>query len=395
MKKYLVLSAFLASLILFMSVSIAAGSITITSQVLDSSVRPGGETTVFLTLTNPSVTASVTSVRLYISPGPYVTPSVSYAEIGGLDASASQQTSLTLKINSTAPSTTSYITATVTYYTDSIQRETTVNIPIAIKRIPILQLEKVAYTPNTIEPGNTVTLSIDLKNDGDGSAKDVKVSLNQTAKMFIVKGSPETFIDEISPKSSATISFILTMDPSVSIGTYSIPLSLSYSDEIKTSNYSSTKYIGLTITGKYNFVSALDSQDIIGPGKTGTITVKLANAGTQDAQFSTLTVIGSDYFESITPSVAYIGKISSDDYDTEKFTVKAIGSANPGNYPIQFQLDYKDSYGKSYNETFETNVRISSKEELPKASFPPFLILVLIIIIALAVFFVFKIRRKK
>ncbi len=395
MKKYLVLSAFLASLILFMSASIAAGSITITSQVLDSSVRPGGETTVFLTLTNPSATASVTSIKLYISSGPYIISSVSYAEIGGLDASASQQTSLTLKINSAAPSTTSYITAKVTYYTDSTQRETTANIPITIKRIPILQLEKVAYTPNIIEPGNTVTLNIDLKNDGDGSAKDVKVNLNQTAKMFIVKGSPETFIYEISSNNAATISFVLTIDPSISIGTYSIPISLSYSDEIKTSNYSSTKYIGLAITGKYNFVFALDSQDIIVPGKTGFITIKIANAGTQDAQFSTLMVIGSDYFESITPSVAYIGKISSDDYDTEKFTVKAIDSANPGNYPIQFQLEYKDSYGKPYNETYEINVEISSKEELPRASFSPFLILGLILIIALVVFLVFKIRKKK
>jgi hypothetical protein len=394
MKKYLVLAAFL-SLLLFVNVSMAAGSITITSQVLDSSVRPGGETTVFLTLTNPSTTASVTSVRLYILPGPYIISSVSYAEIGGLDASASQQTSLTLKIDSAAPSTTSYITTKVTYYTDSIQRETTANIPVTIKRIPILQLEQVTYTPNIIEPGNTVTLSIDLKNDGDGSAKDVKVSLNQTAKIFIVKGSPETFIDEITSKNAATISFVLTIDPSISIGTYSIPISLSYSDETKTSSYSSTKYIGLTITGKYNFVFALDSQDVIVPGKTGTITVKAANAGTQDAQFSTLTVIGSDYFESITPSVAYIGKISSDDYDTEKFTVKASDSAKPGNYPIQFQLEYKDSYGKSYNETFETNVRISSKEELPKASFSPFLILGLVLIIALVVFLVFKIIRKK
>jgi hypothetical protein len=93
--------------------------------------------------------------------------------------------------------------------------------------------------------------------------------------------------------------------------------------------------------------------------------------------------------------VAYIGKISSDDYDTEKFTVKAIDSTNPGNYPIQFQLEYKDSYGKSYNETYEINVEISSKEELPKASFSPFLILGLILIIALVVFLVFKIMKKK
>ena len=261
-----------------------AGSLTITSQVLDSSVRPGGQTTVFLTFTNPSTTSNSRNIKLYITAGPYVTTNTNYVELGTLGASSSQQTSLSVNIDSSAVSTTSYLTVKATYYSDSTQQETTINVPITIRSIPSLEISNVEYSPSLIEAGSTFNLTFDLRNEGDGSAEDVKVVVIQTPDTFIVRGSPETFIEEVRSKESASIEFTLTVDPSLSIGTYSIPILLTYYDEAKSYNYSATKSIGLKVSGQYKFV-VTGSQDVVAPGKKGSIDISVANAGNQEAGF--------------------------------------------------------------------------------------------------------------
>lgn len=395
-KHFLILTLFVS--LLFVNSVLAAGSVTIGYQVLDSSIRPGGETTVVLTLTNPSTTTSVTNVKLYISPGPYVTPSITYTEIGGLDATASQQTSLTVKASSSASSTTSYIKVKATYYSGSTQYENSIHVPISIKRIPVLQITDVQYLPSLIEPGNKVTLYFNLKNEGDGPANEVKVVLNQTTENFIVGGSPETFVDIVDSKESESISFDLVIDPSVDVGTYSIPVSLEYLDETKTVNYSATKYIGLTISGKYNFIIT-PSEVAAAPGKSGNVDLEIANAGSQEALYLTVKILPSDPIVQVTPQSKYLGNLESDDYSLEDFTFKVAGTASPGTYPLNVQLNYKDPYGQMYNETFQVDITVSSVKEFAQTNgggMSTFTIVILLLIVGGIGYFVYrKIRKKK
>jgi len=397
MKKYFLSSIVLVSLVFFINSAIASGSVTLTSQVLDSTVRPGGETTVFLTLANPSTTASVSSVKLSISPGPYITPSTNYIEIGGLDVSSSQQTSLTVKVSTNAISTISYIKVKVSYYVGTSQYESTVNVPITIKRIPILQVTEVQYMPNLIEPGNKVTLYFNLKNEGDGPAKDVRVILNQTTEKFIVELSPETFVDSVGPKESMSVSFDIVADPSIDIGTHTIPITLIYLDETRNTNYTATKYIGLTISGKYNFIIT-PSQAVLAPGKKGNADIQISNAGTQEALYLNLKILPSEPITEVTPSAVYIGNLKSDDYDTQKFSLKIDDDAAPGVYPLNIQLNYRDPYGKTYTQDFEADITVSSLKEFNSSNgskLSPFTIIIILLIIAAIGYFVYKKIKKR
>lgn len=397
MKKYILTPIIFTSLIFFINSVVAAGSVTVTSQVLDSTVRPGGETTIFLTLANPSTTASVSNVKLSISPGPYITPSANYIEIGGLDISSSQQTSLTAKVSTNAISTISYIKVKVDYYVGTTPYESTINVPITIKRIPILQVSEVQYIPNLIEPGNKVTLYFNLKNEGDGPAKDVRVILNQTTEKFIVELSPETFVDSIGPKEAMSVSFDIIVDPSIDIGTHTIPITLIYLDETKNTNYTAVKYIGLTISGKYNFIIT-PSQSIVAPGKKGNVDIQVSNAGTQEALYLNLRILPSDPIIEVTPSAVYIGNLKSDDYDTEKFSFKINDNADQGVYPLNLQLNYRDPYGKTYTEDFEVDMTVSSIKEFnssKEGKLSPFTIIVVILIIAAVAYFVYKKIKKR
>jgi len=397
MRHFILILTIFASFILIANPSIATGSATLGYEVLDSSIRPGGETTVFLTLTNPSTTSSASNIKISISPGPYITPSTNYIEIGKLDISSSQQTSLTVKASNNAVSTISYIKVRLGYYVGTTQYESDINVPITIKRIPILQVSETKYVPSVVEPGNKIAVNFNLRNDGDGSAKDVRIILNQSAGKFIVKSSPEVFVDSINAKEFAPVSFDVVVDPSIGIGTHTIPVTLIYMDEIRNTNYTSTKYLGLTVSGKYNFIIT-HTQAPVAPGKNGKVDIEVANAGTQEALYLTLRVLDSYPIIHVSPSSRYMGNLKSDDYSYEDFTFKIDGTTKPGTYPLNAQVNYMDPYGQNYNETFQIDIVVSSLKDYAKSTgdgLSKFNIIITILVVGAVAYIVYRKMRKK
>lgn len=384
---------FLITLLFFLNSAFAQAPLIITWQVLDAKIRPGGETAIFLTLTNSGKVA-IRNIEILISPGPYIIPSIRYMKIGGLEAGTSQQTSFSIKVDPKAISTTSYLTIKSTYYPNSEQKETTVNVPITIRTLPILQIEDVKYNPALIEPGNNVQLSFTLVNKGDGSAKDVRVVLTQLKELFTTE-LEENFISEILPNQKVQVSFNLIINPYITTGVYLIPVSIFYFDETKMESHSSTKQIGLTISGKYNFIVILESQEILAPGGEGEAMIKVVNAGTQEAQFLTLKPLPSEQLIQISPSIAYIGNLKSNDYDTEKFTFKVDKKALPGIYPLKLEISYKDIYGKAYTEEHSIDIKIYSPEEVPKRKIPSLLIVAVGFLTFLLAYIIYKKLSKR
>lgn len=397
MKKILMI---LLILVVIPILAFAAGShLTISWQFLDTKIRPGSDTTLILTLTNPSSTVSISYIKLYITPSSAITTEDTYFSLSGLNPLSSQQTAIKLKTAFDAPPTGEYVKVMATYYYEgsSEQQETTINIPIKITKEPILQIQNINYSKSMIEAGDSVLLDFDIVNKGDGKARDVRIILNQTQKIFTPLGSGENFIDEIEVNKAVNNQFALVIDPSAAIGVYSIPVSLNYYDETKNTTYSTTKFIGLVISGKYNFVVALESQDVIAPGTSGGANIKIANAGTQDAQFLTVKVKDSDVFKQITPQVVYVGSLDSNEYDTEKFNFKVSSSTSPNfYYPFTLQLEYTDSYGNPYKEIYNVNIKVSNPTELQKEqTFSPILIGIAILVIIVVAYIVYKKIRKK
>lgn len=370
------------------------GSITINYQNLDQVVRPGGEATVILTVSNPSA-VDTRDITLQIIPDQYLISSTAPIELGNLAPGSSQQTSLRLSIDPQAKATTTYITVRATYFSDSTEKETNVNIPIKITTIPILQITGVSYNSSLIEPGDVVRLELILANNGDGAAKDIRVALNQN-NLFISLDSVEKFVNEIGSKTSARVSFVMQIDPSIDVGIYSIPIAISYSDETKASNFTVSKNAGLTVSGNFNFQVNLDSQDTITPGSTGTVSVKVVNAGNQEAEFLTLIVLPSNPFANVVPETTYIGNLKSDDFSTERFSLNVGGNAIPDTYPLNLRMTYKDIYENNYTETRAVYLKVYSPLELPQIStVSPLLIVGIIIIIIIFAYLIFRRLRTK
>ncbi len=344
---------------LILQVPKVSASLSVSWSVLDEQVRPGGETTILLTFSNPT-TLSISNIKVNVYAENYLTPYPTYFEIGSLSPGFSQQTSIKVKVSWNAPSSISFVTLRIEYYEMSGRKELSLNIPINIKALPILQIEDVNFSKERIEPGNSLLLSFYLSNKGDGSAKDITIKLNQS---LITSETGEIFIPEIKPKERVLIQIPITVNPSLQIGIYPLPLIITYWDETKSQYYSEIKTISLKLSGKYTFIVTLEDQDILTPASEGLIEIKIANAGTQEAKFLYLTFSYDFPIKELTPSIVYVGNLDPDDYDSEVLKLKISENVLPGYYPLNMTLNFEDVYGNEYSETYILNLRISEKVE--------------------------------
>lgn len=385
MKKMIFVLMFLLSASVVLATSV---SLSVTWQLSSNVTRLGAYTTIYLTIANTGVDVTGITIAPTAGPGLHIV-SGSNTEIGDLPATYSQQSSISVKADDNASSTTSYVYLDITYYYSSSQYEKELYIPITIRGDPILQIENVNFS-SSLQPGKMVTVSFDLVNEGLGTAKDITVSVAQDSNFVTSGSSGEFFISTLGKSQSQHIVFNLAVSPDASIGTVTIPIILSYSDDTRSTSYNKTQEIGVQITGNYNFIATVDSQDVIASGTSGYVTIKLANGGNQEAFHLLINVLNSDNF-SASPTTIYVGNLNSDDYDSEKILVD-VGSVELGYYPLNINVSYEDSFGNSYNALYPVSVLVSTKAEYTLANPPqtPIGLFVIAIIIIVVVFIAYR-----
>ena len=367
--------------VLFMLGSVAlAASLTVTYNVLDSYVRPSGQTTVLLTFTNPSVTEEMSNLKVTVTAGPDLSVSPSLIEVGTLGTGSAQQASVVVTASPVAKAQQSYISVYASYGSSSVTRETRISIPITIRNPPLIQISNVKFTPSP-EPGSTTEMSFDVLNNGDGPAKDISISLTQSSGLFTVSGSSEGFIPSIPAKGKETVSFKITIDPKASVGTQLIPVKFIYFDEGKTASYNETKNIGLPISGTADFIVTLDKTENFYFGRTGTASISISNSGTGTAEF--LTIKTSSPYGA---KESYTGKLEPD--DTETIDVEQDLGGATGKYDITVDLIFRDSYNNPFTITKKVSVTpMYAPIELP------WVWIVLIVVIAAGVWWYRKKRK--
>jgi hypothetical protein len=378
-------------IIFLLSIGIAgatAVSLNVSWQLSSNVTRPGAYSTIYLTVANTGV--DVSGIIINPTAGPYLkVVSGSSTEIGDLPATQSQQAAITVKADDNATTTTSYVYLDITYYYGNSQYEKTFYVPITIRGDPKIQIENVNFN-SSLEPGSNVLLTFDLVNDGQGGAKDITVSLTQNSNFITLGSSGEFFIKNLDRYGTQELTIPLTVSPDASIGTTTIPIELSYYDSSSSTSFTDTQQIGASIMGNYNFIVTLDSQDVIAPETTGSATIKIANGGNQQASHLVVNVIKSNNFD-ITPTTIYVGNLNSDDYDSETLSLSA-NQVSPGLYPVNLNISYDDSFGRTYSQLYPVNIEISSNSaySLAHPAQTPLSFIIIIVIVAIVLFMIYR-----
>lgn len=377
MKKLIVLSVLL---LLTVSIVEAAPSLGVSWQLSSDTLRPNGEATITLTLTNTGLT-EITNVFITPNLGPYLTPTsgVSIIELGALSSTSSQQATVSIKVDEDAISSTSFVSFTIEYYTGTSGYSKTLSVPVTIRRSPILQIENVSY--DTVpEPGKTTTLMFNVVNAGDGPAKDLKIKLNQTDFFIVSESGGEVVINSLGAFEKRTVEFPIVIDPEASVGIESITITLEYYDETKSTMYTETSKIGTKVTGEADFIVSVDSGTNFFYGQMGEAEIIISNSGTGPAEFISIKAsssYGSKEF--------YIGSLDPDDSETIELPQDLKGVSSK--YPIKLEVSYRDKFQNEYTV-------VKTVEAFPGTAPIDFtIIIVIVVVVVIAVWFYRK--RKK
>ncbi len=338
-----------------------AGALTVSSEIIDGELIPGQETTIFLTF-KTTTAAPVRDIIYSVTAGPYITTDASAVKLGAMGgSSASQQTSFRVKADGNAITATSYVSVKVKYKDDEGDKETNLNVPVTVRRAPLVQIDSVVYSKNVIEPGAIADLTLNMMNRGQGPAKEATVTLNQSPSIFSIVGtSKQIFVGDIAMGGSKPVKYTLAVNPNADIGTYSIPVSISYKDETKTKSYDSDESVGFVISGDEQIVLIKNSQDVLPSGGSGDVNIEAVNIGKQNVRFLLMELSGTDGI-SVEPSKAYIGKLDSDDSDTSRLKITVDSSVKPGVYKINATMSYNDMFSNAYTRMSDISIEVSAQ----------------------------------
>ncbi|MGC8816726.1 MAG: COG1361 S-layer family protein [Candidatus Hadarchaeum sp.] len=372
------------------------GSLNLGWSLLDNYLRPGGETTLVLSIQN-ATPVKIYHVELSFKTGEELSLDPADFYLYSISPMSSQLTSFKIKASENATPRVAYVEITAKYRVGSVsadENELKIWVPVVIRSAPLLKVEKVEYDQDPISPGSTVTVSFEVRNYGDGPAKDLVVSLDQSAGTFVTDLS-EKYAGEVAVGGSARLSFRLSINQNLSAGVYSIPILLSYWDETKSQPFSSREFAGMRVYGNINLITTLNAQDKVAAGSSGSMEIKIANAGTMEVQFLQLNVRGSSIFDEITPQSIYIGRLKSDDYDTERIYFKIGKDVAKGTYPVDLELVYQDPFGKQFTEAKTVYLNVLAKEDLNKPfEVPAWQLAIIALVIVIVIYYLWRKRRK-
>jgi len=234
-------------------------------------------------------------------------------------------------------------------------------IPFLVKGIEILGPDvsaQVIFTdPYPIEPGNEVTISIEISNSGNEQISDLVLDLKPSLPFSLLESSTKN-INIINGGSSRIVKYKLFVDNSAVSGTYKIPLYIFY--EGKSAGI--IKDLDVVVQGVPELRILDVSSDIkINPGGQSNLLVTLKNVGTGEAKKVTATF--SSESEDIKPifsqGIAYLDSIKPGQEKQFEFTIFVDPSTEFGSYDSDINITYDDEAGNSLAENFDIGVLVS------------------------------------
>jgi len=344
--------------------SFVFGDLSVESYVVSpSSLRPGSEGSVTITIKN---TGTVLSTGTTVSPsGSQFEFKDSTIQVGDVGASSSTTISLPFKVKDDTKTGVYMITLYMRWSgTGSGTTGTsykTFSVPISVSEEAILIVD--SSTVKTVA-GKEFPISINISNDG-GSAKDLYVSVSST--IFSLDTS-KISLGSLGKGKKTNATIMLRVNSSASPGTFKVPATFSYINELGDEKTSTTSFGSIIIDERKAIF--LISQDTINfaPGDRTSFQIKIKNVGTSAARNLKITLNSTaDYFDVIGSEVKYLDLLKEGEEQTFSFPVQISGSIQSGVYPLIVGVDYGDDYGVAqarYNQQIGLEIN-----EQPKVDF--------------------------
>ncbi|HWQ66617.1 MAG TPA: S-layer protein [Methanospirillum sp.] len=242
-----------------------------------------------------------------------------------------------------------------------------VNTQIALLKKPALTAVK--SIPDGVNPGDDLSATVILKNDGLSRADQITVTVNSTSPSITQKTSSTYNVGSLIKGENTTLNMVFSTDKKAPIGLNRVLLTITYGNPdgtITTQN----EILGILVKGKAKIgISSVSLEPVrIKKGDQVSLIIRLENTGTDNAN----SVKASIDIPMSGGKDAYVGKIEP---NNDAPAVFALQAGEPGTYPYTLTVRYEDDYGvQTQNETLQMTVLDGDS-----GGMIPILILILII----------------
>jgi hypothetical protein len=356
MKKFILFA--ILSLILLPNIANAYVSLSSSATTTPASIEPGQNANLILSISNLG-TSAAQNVKLKIRPHAFITLSSTIFDLQSIPSGNSIQVVIPIVISEAATEGTTALQFTIDYNdaADPSGTKSQENFAtIFITKRTLLEITKVAYDKEMIQPGDTIKMNIELRNAGGGRIKDLSVSIYNATLPFVPIETSSRFLNNLDAQEMKNASFNIIINKDAKTVAYTVPVTLTYYDE-SNSLHSDVKYAGLKISGVPEFVISIDKTEKMYAGILGKISISISNRGTAVAQFLTAKF---DSGLDVTPKEYYIGNLDPDDSSTVSLEVN-LRRISVGKYPLNMSLMYKDPYNKEFSENHVLQFEVSSQ----------------------------------
>jgi hypothetical protein len=228
---------------------------------------------------------------------------------------------------------------------------------------PQLIVASQSLMPEHPGPGDTFTLTLQLRNVGSGPARQVLARLGNAdgLKPFVPLGTGNVgFVDQIAPGATATFSATLLMDGASAGGVYTIPIELGYADALA-EPLTETEVVGVLTLARPQLQIDLTKAlpDPLAAGQGVDLPIEVINIGRQTLDISTVEVQSDDL--SITKGSAYIGPLDASISGT--LTAHAVANKS-GAASFRVIVHYRDELNQmqSAEQIFTVQVAAAAPE---------------------------------
>lgn len=218
-----------------------------------------------------------------------------------------------------------------------------------------------------VEAGETTRISIQIKNNGSGTAENVNVQARAAAGIIPYKLSLSGGgnIGDIGMNGYKELKLTVTMDDIVEESSYPVTLNFSYSGS-GGGYYTGSGTIYLKVKGygrEPDFL--LDNMtlvpDSLSPGETAELSGRVVNRGTQDMHqvelsLDNLTAEGISLVSGFSSKT--VAQIPVGGETAFRFPLAASADMAAGNYPVSIKLKYQDEFGKAFEKTQQYYVNV-------------------------------------
>jgi len=319
-----------------------------------------------LTITNSGTDTAGATVIDYTLPGQ---PQSEYS-VGDIGAGTSAIASIPFTVPANVSSGFFVINLNVVYFADSAHttiKNTPTTIAITVSQHQILNVKTTSVEPQSVQPGNEVTLTMSVENSG-GVMKNVVISADGDST-FMLSGTTQQTVGDVPSGGSRTVSVTVVASSTAAAGKYNIPLVVTYQDLLqKTVNQ--TIYVGpVTVSeASAQFMVAMAPVTSAEVGSEAQFALTLTNLAGNSisaivdlSQESPFTPIGSTrvFFNNIDPGKSV----------TKIVTVGIDAGTTSGYYDFPLTIT---SNGRAYNQSIGMVLEATSDLDVTAATQPQF-----------------------